>query len=182
MGKFKIVLKGEEDPIIIGYKEGIELAEDIRHKKVVGLIKVADKYITASSIKHILPISDSSSEKSGIQEKLMREGSEWAEWKEMRLKLTPKERAQSTAFMDLICSGIRGRKLTEEEKKDVRMAQEKYFTENLEAHSANPTCYFSREDISHAQASLPHDDRKAKSIKDLFPRFVLDYAERHLNA
>lgn len=182
MAKFKIVLKGEEDPIIIDYKEGMQLAEDIRNKKVTGLIKVAGQYITVGSIKAILPIQDVTAASIDLAERRAQEDYAWRMWKTERLAMSPKLRAHSTAFMDLMCQGIRGRRLTEEEKVEVRAAQEKYFEEHPEAHNANPRCYFTELDISHAKAGLPNNDKMPPSMKDRMATYVLNFAERHLTA
>ncbi len=180
--RFKVVLKGIEDPIYLDFTEGFKLMDDMKTGRISGMITLKGTLLSVGSIKMIVPEEDTSLAMLDQAAKRAKEEKEWQEWKQMRKSLSPKERAQSTMFFNLISQGLRGYPLSTEEIPLVQAAQEKYFIEFPDAHDANPTCYFTSEDISRAQAKLPHDERKATHIMDLFPQYVLDHAERHLTA
>lgn len=180
MAKFRVILKGEADPIILSFQEGQKLSDDLAAGRVTGMLKIAGNLVSVGAIKAILPEYDNSVAVVDASDKRAKEDRDWNTWKTNRIAMSPKERARSTNFFDMISSALRGRRLTELEKADVRFAQEVYFTEHLDAHVANPRCYFTQEDISRAQATLPRNNQDTSSMKQLMPKFVLDFSERHL--
>lgn len=180
--RFKVILKGNEDPIFLDFHEGLKLIEDMKAGRVTGMISLKGTLLSVSSIKMVVPEEDVSAAQLDAAERRATEEREWQDWKRSRRALSPKERAKDTSFFNFISQGLRGRPLSKEEIPLVREAQEKYFIDFPDAHNANPTCYFTHEDVSRASARLPISEMKTPSMKDRLSQYVLDLAERHLTA
>ncbi len=174
---YKIVFKGDLEPIYLNVHEGMKLADDLKNDALEEFVTLKGSTIATSSIKAILPIIED--EKTETMDKISEINSDWELWKKKRLALSPKDRAQSTSFMNLLCQALRGRPLTELEVKDVQFSQQVWFEQHPDFHTANPICYFSREEISRCQAGLENLGGPL-TIADALKVNVLNLAERIL--
>ncbi len=182
---YKIVFSGKIEDEYVNDSEGIFLAEMFKSRGFPERVEINGNVYEAKSIKAVISGAsnpDDAERKNRGMEIIEESNVDFKKFRGESLKKTPKERAQSIAMMNMICQALRGRPLTEEEKVDVRAAQEKWFTEHPDFHTANPTCYFSKEDMARAKATIRERPGEATQIKDLLARNILNLMERHLNS
>lgn len=180
---YKIIFKGGVDDIYVSDEKGAILLAAKQAGELDGDIVINDSLYDAKSIKAIISKvndPDNPSTKQEWSDWVSQDNNEFRHFHNEQLKLSPKERAQNTFFMDLMSQAIRGRSLTELEKKDVRFAQERWFETHLDFHTANPVCYFKREEINRIEKR--RNASKPISIKEALSTNALLFAERHLSA
>lgn len=176
---YKVIFKGSVEPVVISMAAGDQLKAKLDRGDTTGYIDVAGSYVQVNTIKAVVPNDDSDTQgrREELTEQIAQADAEFKAWRQSRLKMSAKERAQSVAFFNYLCQALRGRPLTNKEKDDVRSAQEKWFTEHPDFHAANPVCYFSKDELSMEEEHLP-----MKGVLRLAKINALNYAERHLNA
>lgn len=173
---YRVIFKGELNDVYLSFSEGDKLRRDLEEGTLEGYITLKGNTISTGAIKAI--VLESSKEKEDHMANIDEIGREFEEWKRRRLKLTPKERAQSTAFFDYLSQAFRGRPLTEDEKNDVKIAQEQWFTEHPDFPRANPICYFDKDEISKLAYKTYKRLGSTQSLKDLLPANAALLAER----
>lgn len=178
---YRIVLSGKFEDIYVEDGRGAGIAVDFENGSMPPIIDINGQKISSKLIRAVIPNvgnPDSEDAKERGMAMVGRVNREFAEWRRKRLRLSPKERAQSTAFMDMLSTSIRHRRLTEEEKQEVIAAQEKWFEAHPDFHTANPSCFFSREQIQKIQTTKGD----MVSLSEVMSVNSLNYAEKHLNA
>lgn len=183
MANYKVVLKGEREPIYLESDVARKLMSDLQNGLLNGMVNLAGNLVDVGAIKAVISADDGPSfGRLGGAEMIAGQEREWKEWKLRRLALSPHERAQTTGFMNYMCQAIRGRPLTEKETEEVKVAQERWFVEHSDFHSANPACYFAKHEIDSLGARQTQDPSKPRAIKELLVPNALNFAERHLNS
>ncbi len=177
---YKVIFKGDMEPIYLGAVEGKTLMDDLERGIVKGMINLKGNLISVGSVKAVVPNTsdpDSQDKKSEFTEMVYKENKNFKEWRAKRLTMTPKNRAQSTSFMNYLSQALRGRSLTDNEIVEVRQKQERFFETHPDFHSANPTCYFSKKDLLLEDDFLP-----MVTFKNLQKKNALQFAALHLDA
>lgn len=182
---YRIIFKGDMENMYLDESEGRQLAEDISRGNLSGYLKLKGSVVASASIKAVQPYfsdPDSGKLKERHMEKIAQDEREWQDWKKRRLALSPEDRAQTVGFMNLMCQVIRGRALTADEIPKVKLAQKKWFEEHPDFHSANPICYFTKNEISKLQPIVRPVEGKPMRVGNLLAVSALKFADRHLNS
>lgn len=178
---YKIVFKGGLEPIYVDDDRGANLMTKKQNGELDGDVSINGSLYDSKSIKAILQGEsdpDSNEKKNEFTEMIEAENRSFKEWRRQRLLMPPKERAESVSFMNYMSQALRGRPLTHNEIQEVKQKQEEFFTEHPDFHTANPTCFFQKNDlILEGEENLP-----MLPIQSALKLNALKYAERHLNA
>lgn len=177
---YKVIFKGDLEPIYLSPVEGKQLMDDLKAGKLQGFIELNGQMVDSKSIKAVIPDQvdpDSQEKKSEFTEMVHEENRKFREWRAERLKMSPEKRAESTSFMNYMSQALRGRTLNHREVLEVREKQKEFFESHPDFHTANPTCFFTKQDLAVEDENLP-----MMPIKTALKIQALKYAELHLNA
>lgn len=182
---YKIVFSGAMEPEYVKDSEGLYLAELFKNKGFPDRVEINENVYESKAIKAVISGAsdpDSGERKQRGSDSIHRINSDFQAWYTLRTAMPPEERAQSVAFFNMLSQAIRGRALTDDEKVTVRKKQLQWFKDHQDFHSANPTCYFTKDEIIKAGAGFQRDPNKPLHIGELLTKNAVMLAERHLNS
>lgn len=158
---------------------GEALAVAWENAQLPPVLNIDGSLIESKLIKAIIPgfkNPDTSKEKDQNMVDLAEMNHNYQVEKLRKIKLSPKERAQSTALADILFTGVAGRKMTDEERDQVILAQEKFFEEHENWAEANPTCYWKLIE------RIPKDAHRsaARPINDVMRSVAISIVEKQV--
>jgi hypothetical protein len=184
---YKIVFKGDIEPAYISDAKGAILAAKWQSDSIRGRIDIDGMLVEAASIKAIIPNASDPNQaerkRRGIED-LERMNGDFRAYRQRRLDLQPRERAQSVAMMNMVSQALRGRPLSEDEIPKVREAQERFFVAHPTFHVASPTCFFTKDELSKAiqQKDADTGSDGVHRARAAFGAWALRFVERNMTA